>query len=116
MKKFTEFVSENAEYLWIGGEIFVILIIWENTNSIFLVLAIKLLSILLSEQIFHEEIEGRVKRVSWNILSFLGYVIAFSLTHSGYFSYGVLLSVYIALMGALLLRMGCFHPSHKEII
>ncbi|PLS19212.1 hypothetical protein CVD28_02035 [Bacillus sp. M6-12] len=115
MKKLMNIMKEKAEYVWMGGEFFLIYIAWGLTGNLPFILGIKIFSILFSEQIFHEEIEGRFKRVLWQLLSFIAYVVAFALTHTGYEAYGIFLTLYVASMGAVLLHTGKFHNfSSKE--
>ncbi|WCK57344.1 hypothetical protein PP175_29580 (plasmid) [Aneurinibacillus sp. Ricciae_BoGa-3] len=115
MKKVKALISKRSpKFWWLIIEFVTIFSLWIETENLFYVLVIKIISILGNDQAFNEEIADSPKRLAWNLLSFVGFVVGFALQKTGYVVEGTSLTIYIALAGWFLLQTGRFHKRFIE--
>lgn len=101
-----EFVFGVIEWL-------ILFILWKETSDFSFVLMNKILFTIFNEVEFYEELLLSPKRIVWNLLSLISYIIAFSIMESGYMGVSLWISFHTIITGIILVKIGSFHSKSR---
>jgi hypothetical protein len=100
-------INIKPEWIWIGIESGIILTIWSITQNFAIAFMIKVMSMCFYEEFFYAEVAWTSKRVIWNLLSLVVYVLAFFIReeHLGVF---VWIKLWMLACGVILDKIHAF--------